>query len=135
MSDDRAERLRQRRRRSKPVSEEQSDSADEQSNASESSGLSEPDKPSEQSGSQGRGGDSQSVKEEHVGVYMYLPEGQRDEVRYQYKRLDAEFQREFGQELEKNRQFYPLLIQYGLDRLSGWDATDVADRLEGLDVQ
>jgi len=49
---------------------------------------------------------------------------------YQFKRLSAEYEREFGEEFEKNRHFYPLVISHGLDSLDGWGASDVREKLD-----
>lgn len=116
---DRASRLREKRNRpnEKP-----------QSQASNSSKPSKPSKTSETDET-----DKKSVKDEQVGTYLYLPELQRDEIKYQYKILSAEYEREFGEELEKNRHFYPLVVQYGLESLDGLDAQDVQELLSDLD--
>ena len=140
---DRASRLREQRNRSKQKVQSQpseSDEADKQSEPPSTSKPSKPSKPSQteetsktESDGESEGDDEQSVKDEQVGTYLYLPEGQRDEMKYQYKMLSAEYEREFGEELEKNRHFYPLVVEYGLDRLSDLDAQDVRDLLDELD--
>jgi hypothetical protein len=63
---------------------------------------------------------------------MYLPESLKQELNPTFKIISAEFEREFGEELEKNRHFYPLVVQYGLDGLDGLDASDIRDRLDEL---
>jgi hypothetical protein len=125
MSDDRAERLRNKRNAAKDKAAETAeahkpDKPSEPSEQDESDETSEPDETDE----------NDSVKDENVGVYMYLPEEQKNEVSYQFDRLKAEYKRETGEELEKNRHFYPLLITHGLDSLEGWDGSDVKDRIE-----
>lgn len=110
MSDERSERLRQRRQESKEKAEQ--------------SGSPEPSEAAE----------GQSVKDEFVGTYMYLPESLKQELNPRFKIISAEFEREYGQELEKNRHFYPLVIQYGLDGLDSLDASDIRERLEKLDL-
>ena len=115
---DRANRLRERRQQS----------ADKiQDKTGESSELSKPDETGETDE-----GAKPSVKDEQEGTYFYLPGEQKRELSYQFKRLSAEFEREFGDDLEKNRHFYPLVIQYGLDRLDGSDVHDVRELLDGL---
>ena len=128
MSDDeggnsRSERLRQRRSQRS----ERAESA-KQSEASKSSKPSEPSKPSKQDDGTG----SSTVKEEQVGTYMYIPESQKKELERLYNVLKAEFEYEYDREFEKNRHFYPLLVQYGLDGLDGLDASDIRERLELL---
>jgi len=129
MSDERAARLSERRNRSKERVQAQ---------ASQPSKPSEPDE-TEQTDETGETDESDDeddrtpVKDEQVGTYFYLPEGQRDELRYQYKALSAEYEREFGEDLEKNRHYYPLLVEYGLERLESADAQDVREMLAELE--
>lgn len=113
MSEDRSERLRQRRQESKRKAEKS-----EGSNPSKSS----------------EGDGKQSVKDEFVGTYMYLPEDLKQELNPTFKIISAEYEREYGEELEKNRHFYPLVVKYGLDGLDGLDASDIRKRLEELEL-
>lgn len=124
--DDRAERLRERRNRTK----EKRPEADEQSEASKPSEQSETDEAAE---SDETDDESESVKDTRTGTYMYLPEEQSSELSYQFKRLSAEYERETGEEFEKNRHFYPLVISHGLDSLEQWDGSDVKDAIESSD--
>lgn len=125
MSDDRSERLRRNRNRAK-----------EKAQSSESSEQSQPAQPDEQSEpSETDETDQMSVKDEYTGVYMYLPEEQKNDLGPTYKIISAEYEREFNEELEKNRHFYPLVIQYGLDGLDGLDASEIKERLEEIDIE
>ncbi len=108
--EDRADRLRSRR----SSRQDRADSEDE-SGASERSKSSKP-----------------TVKEEQVGTYMYLLESQKKEIDRLYNVLKAEYEYEFDHEFEKNRHFYPLLVQHGLDSLDGLDASEIKERLESL---
>lgn len=76
--------------------------------------------------------DDPSVKDERSGTYMYLPEDQKQELGLTFKVLSAEYEREFGDDLEKNRHFYPLIIQHGLEGLDSLDAQEVRDCLESM---
>lgn len=128
MTDNRSERLRQRRKQSTQAPDEDAD--DEPSSTS-----SRPDEPSEQPGSTDTdesGEETQSVKEEQIGTYMYLPESQTKELRRQYNILKAEYEFEYDAEFEKNRHFYPLVIQYGLESLEGITASEIQTRLEEI---
>ena len=113
--DERSERLRERRSKTREKAEQ-----------------SEPSKPSEQDDKSEA--DKPSVKDERSGTYMYLPESQKAELGPTFKILSAEYEREFGDELEKNRHFYPLVVQYGLDGLDGLDASEIKDRLDELQL-
>lgn len=119
----RSERLRRRRgSRQDPPSEP--DETDETSEPAESS---QPSKPSETDETA-----ESSVKDERVGTYMYLPESQKKEVDRLYNMLKAEYEYEYDQEFEKNRHFFPLVIQYGLDGLDSLEASDIQDRLDSI---
>lgn len=107
----RADRLRKRR---------------EQSKQSETSKTSEPSKSDKSTES------SETVKDQQVGTYMYLPESQKKQVARIYNVLKAEYEFEFEEEFEKNRHYYPLLIQHGLDGLDDLDAQTIKKRLERL---
>lgn len=128
---DRASRLREKRNKSKQkVRSEASEASrtSKPSKTSETEETAEPEKSEEKDES-----DESLVKNERVGTYLYLSEEQRDEMRYRYKILSAEYEREFGDELEKNRHYYPLVVQYGLDGLDDCDAQDVREMLDGLE--
>ena len=79
-----------------------------------------------------------TVKEEQVGTYMYLLESQKKEIDRLYNVLKAEYEYEFDHAFEKNRHFYPLLVQHGLEGLESsessesLDALEIKDRLEKL---
>jgi len=127
---ERADRLSKKRKETEGKIRERAgvDEADETEQPSEPSELDEPEQTDEPDES-----DETPVKDEQVGTYLYLPEGQREELRYRYKLLAAEYEREFGEDFEKNRHYYPLVVQYGLDRLESADVTDVKELLDELD--
>jgi len=140
MSDDgsRADRLRRRREQQRDQQPTSSDSS-ETSATSDSSELSETSDPSETSeppGSDGTSGSDSgttSVKDDRVGTYMYLPEDQRAELDFAYKELSLTYEREFGDEIEKNRHFYPLLVQAGLEHLDDLDGDAIRERLDAFE--
>ena len=76
--------------------------------------------------------DTATIKDEQVGTYMYIPESQKRELQRCYNVLKAEYEYEYDTSFEKNRHFYPLLIQYGLENLDGLDATEIQTRLDSL---
>lgn len=130
MSDDRSERLRQRRKQSQERAQD--------ANASETDELSKPDEQSQpsnlskQDAPADSDADDSSVKEEQVGTYMYLPQSQKKELEHLYNMLKAEYEYEYDEEFEKNRAFYPLVVQYGLEGLESLDASDIKERLDSL---
>ncbi|SEP07464.1 hypothetical protein SAMN04487948_1132 [Halogranum amylolyticum] len=126
MSDDRSSRLRERRNKTRDraanTSNEESD--EESSKPNETSEADKQSKSEENN--------EQSVKAEQVGTYMYLPQSQKREIERTYGLLKADYEYEFGEDFEKNRHFFPLLIQHGLDGLEGLDASEVRELLNDL---
>ncbi len=57
-------------------------------------------------------------------VLMYLPEDLRQELQQAYRRLNVEYAEKTGEDLSKNKAFYPALIKAGID------AIDVNDLIE-----
>lgn len=146
--DDRSERLRQRRKRSSAgANRDDQSAADEESTAAETSESAEPSKPSKPTAEAatadredgeaadeetGDGDRRKSVKEQQVGTYMYLPESQVKRLNRQYNVLKAEYEFEYSEEFEKNRHFYPLVVQYGLERLDELDTEQVRAHLQRM---
>jgi len=148
MSDDRAERLRENRNRAKQRAQDGNSSGDDPSQ-SETSKPSQPselsksskqetvDQPPEESENTDPNGDSEhsNVKKDQIGTYMYLPENQHQELSRQFNLLKAEYEYEYNEEFEKNRHFYPLVIEYGLESLESLDASEIQEKLDSLDTQ
>lgn len=133
MSDDRSERLRQRRKRSKDKAQDSDQSdIDEPSKLDETSESEKPSKPSKLDETDEPDKQNESVKEEQVGTYMYLPKSQKKDLERVYNILKAEYEYEYDEEFEKNRSFYPLVVEYGLDSLDGLDASEIKDHLDSL---
>lgn len=70
------------------------------------------------------------MKSEQVGTYMYLPKDQKKEVERLYNVLKAEYEYEYDEDFEKNRHYYPLVVQYGLESLDSFDASDIREHLD-----
>ena len=134
MTDDRSERLRKRRNQSTENVDRQRHrgSSGSSTSPSRSDPGSTAGSPDEGSRDDEDGGSTVSIKEEQIGTYMYLPESQTKEMRRLYNVLKAEYEFEYGDEFQKNRHFYPLVVQYGLDSLDGLDASEIRDRLEEI---
>ncbi|NHN50019.1 hypothetical protein G9464_20840 [Halostella sp. JP-L12] len=128
MTDDRAQRMRRRRQESE---QSEPDREDQQSEPSQTSQPSEQAEQSEQSEPDET--DEQSVKDEHEGVYVYLPPGQKKELGLVFNSVKATYERAFEDGFEKNRHYYPLVIEYGLERVDEADADELAEMLEELD--
>jgi hypothetical protein len=128
--DDRSERLRKRRNQSIDSTDRGKDRA--------STGSNPPDETSESGTADGDGSSesdpdggsepptgSTSIKEKQTGTYMYLPDSQTKELRRLYNVLKAEYEFQYDDDFEKNRHFYPLVIQFGLDGLESMDVSEV----------
>lgn len=62
-----------------------------------------------------------SVKE-RPSVLMYLPVEVRTELDIRFDELNARYKREHGEALEKNRDYYPAVVEAGL---TGKDLEDI----------
>jgi hypothetical protein len=125
--DDRSERLRKRRKRS--TEQPESHSAPNEQPSDTSSGET-PDADSADGTADSSDTEHTPIKETQTGTYMYLPDGQVRELRRLYNVLKAEYEFEYDEEFEKNRHFYPLVIQYGLDSLDGADISEIRAYLD-----
>jgi len=47
-------------------------------------------------------------------VNMYLPDGLVDDMQLRYSELNVQWQREHGEELPKNAEFYPAVLRAAL---------------------
>ena len=131
MSDDRSERLRQRRKQSQERARDGSD--DEPGDSSERDEQSEPSATTEpDEGAETEAADDSSVKEEQVGTYMYLPQSQKKELERLYNVLKAEYEYEYDDQFEKNRAFYPLVVKHGFESLDSMDISEVRESLEKI---
>lgn len=74
-----------------------------------------------------------NVKDEQVGTYMYIPKTQKRELERLYNVLKANYEYEYDEPFEKNRHFYPLVVQYGLDGLSSLESSDIKTKLDSLE--
>ncbi|MEF8883491.1 MAG: hypothetical protein V5A34_13335, partial [Halapricum sp.] len=118
---DRSERLRKRRQQTGNRGDKTNGQDD--TNASDSNAEAESTEESD---------DQQptSVKDQQVGTYMYLPEDQTKDLRRLYNVLKAEYEFTYDEDFEKNRHFYPLVIQYGLESLEGLEASEIREYLD-----
>lgn len=64
-----------------------------------------------------------SVKD-RPSVLMYLPEGLHQELDIRFDELNARYKREHDEALEKNRDYYPAVVEAGLE---GKDVEEILD--------
>ena len=92
--------------------------ADEQRDVENESKTSKPSKAEELVESE-----QKSVKD-RPSVLMYLPEELHSDLDIRFDELNAQYKREYGEALEKNRDYYPAVIKAGLE---GKDIKDILD--------
>jgi len=111
--DERVDRLRNRRRSARETGETSQSS--ESSDTDESTEASKTDKP--------------SVKDELVGTYMYLPESLKQDVDRYYKKISGDYEFEYGEEMEKNRHYYQLIVRHGFSRIRDADIEEIREMM------
>ena len=112
---DRAERLRSKRQQAKDKAQTSKTSKTVKTEKTE-----ETDQPSKT--------ERTSVKD-RPSVLMYLPEEVHSELDIRFAELNAAAKRERGEAIEKNRDFYPTLVELALERLDEMDDEEIVDRL------
>lgn len=62
-------------------------------------------------------------------VLMYLPEEQHTELDIRFDELNAKYKRKHGESLQKNRDYYPILIDLAMEKTQEIDEQELLDRL------
>lgn len=70
-----------------------------------------------------------SVKKEWDAVNIYLPEEYIDRMDNHFRKLRFES----GDELQKARHYYLLVVSLGLERVEGMELSEVKEELERID--
>jgi hypothetical protein len=70
-----------------------------------------------------------NIKEEWNGRTIYVPDGILDELEDTYLESQLKLRKAGQDEFKKNRHFYPLLVQFGLEALSDADDDEIQARL------
>lgn len=76
--------------------------------------------------------DDVDVKEEWVGMTVYLPSSMRDELNLLFQQYKYECKRDGDTDLKKLRHFYPLVVALGLERLEKTETGDLAPLLSSI---
>lgn len=105
---------------------------DESGETSEKSEPSKPSKPSQTSKPPEQS--EKSVKSEMESLYIYLTEDRKNRLDKLYRRKALEWEIEYEDEpdvekLEKNRHYYQLVIDHGLDTVEELSAEEMRERL------
>lgn len=138
LQEDRADRLSRRRKdRSgsdgpQSIEERSTDNTDNMDSADDtvktdkqeySDNTSSPDNPS------GSVRLSQTTKEQ----MMHLPKDQHKRLHHLYTRMKADYEYEYDEDFEMNRQYFPLVLRYGLDQFEEQSAEEIRRDLAQFD--
>jgi len=73
-----------------------------------------------------------NIKDEWNGRTIYIPDNILDTMEDTYLESQLKLRKAGQDEFKKNRHFYPLLVQFGLEALADADAEEIQDRLSAL---
>ena len=73
-----------------------------------------------------------NIKDEWNGRTIYIPDDILDEMEDTYLESQLKLRKAGQDEFKKNRHFYPLLVQFGVEALSDADAEEIQTRLSEL---
>jgi len=73
-----------------------------------------------------------NIKDEWNGRTIYIPDGILDDLEDTYLESQLKLRKAGRDEFKKNRHFYPLLVQFGLEALSDADAEEIQNRLSDI---
>jgi hypothetical protein len=73
-----------------------------------------------------------NIKDEWNGRTIYVPDDVLDEMEDIYLGSQLKLRKAGQDEFKKNRHFYPLLVQFGVEALSEADAEEIQARLSEL---
>ncbi|WP_396614081.1 hypothetical protein ACH9L7_20040 (plasmid) [Haloferax sp. S1W] len=73
-----------------------------------------------------------NIKNEWNGRTIYIPDSILDDLEDTYLESQLKLRKAGRDEFKKNRHFYPLLVQFGLEALSDADVDDIQARLSDI---
>ena len=73
-----------------------------------------------------------NIKDEWNGRTIYIPDDVLGEMEDTYLESQLKLRKAGQDEFKKNRHFYPLLVQFGVEALSDADAEEIQARLSEL---
>ncbi len=86
----------------------------------------------ETSGTSGTNKTKTNIKDEWNGRTIYIPDDVLNDMENTYLESQLKLRKAGQDEFKKNRHFYPLLVQFGLEALSDADADEIQTRLSEL---
>ena len=84
------------------------------------------------SGTSEQNSEKTNIKDEWNGRTIYIPDGVLAEMEDTYLESQLKLRKSGRDEFKKNRHFYPLLVQFGLEALAEADAEEIRGRLSEL---
>lgn len=114
--DERSDRFKERFSSGVSVESTGKDKSEQTANTSKSNGE-EGEEPAEDedSGEDVKATESEESIKDRQSVLMYLPDEVWRELDVRFDELNAKHKRQHGEALEKNRDYYPAIIQAGLN--------------------
>ena len=111
--------------------DEEADSSEktETSSSTETSESSSPDKTNKTNKTRET---KTNIKDEWNGRTIYIPDDILNEMEDTYLESQLKLRKADQNEFKKNRHFYPLLVQFGMEALSDADAEEIQKRLSNL---
>lgn len=73
-----------------------------------------------------------NIKDEWNGRTIYVPDSILDDLEDTYLESQLKLRKAGQAEFKKNRHFYPLLVQFGVEAFSNADADEIQTRLSNL---
>jgi len=73
-----------------------------------------------------------NIKDEWNGRTIYIPDDVLDQMEDTYLESQLKLRKAGQDEFKKNRHFYPLLVQFGVEALSEADTEEIQARLSEL---
>ncbi len=73
-----------------------------------------------------------NIKDEWNGRTIYIPDDVLNEMEDTYLESQLKLRKAGQDEFKKNRHFYPLLVQFGIEALSEADSEEIQARLSEL---
>lgn len=131
--EDRADRLSRRRKdrsqrdESQPDGKRSTENAENIDNMNKSSNIAKTDG-SESSGdtsSSENPSESVSLSKTTKEQMMHLPKDQYKRLHHLYTRMKADYEYKFDGDFEMNRQYFPVVLRYGLDQFEEQSAEEI----------
>ena len=74
-----------------------------------------------------------NIKDEWNGRTIYIPDDILDDLEDTYLESQLKLRKAGRDEFKKNRHFYPLLVEFGLEALTEADADEIQARLSNIE--